>query len=74
MKLQKIRTEDKKASIDRKFLSKIGDSIYHNSEVRAVHMKIIFRDNTRLEYKRTELMDHIEKEMLSENNSEDDDE
>lgn len=66
MKIQKIRDEEKKTIIDRKFLSKFGDSIYHNPDVMAVHMKIVFRDNTRLEYKRTEFMDEIDKEMLSE--------
>ncbi len=50
-------------TIDRKSLSKIGDSLYFNSEVSGIRIQIKFKDKTRLEYRRHHIIDEIELDL-----------
>jgi hypothetical protein len=67
MKIHKLPSKDKNNfSIDRKFLSKIGDSIYFNPEVSGISIKVKFRDKTKLEYTRHHVIDEIEADLEQE--------
>ncbi|VVB79062.1 Uncharacterised protein [uncultured archaeon] len=62
MKIHKISSEQKKEYplIDRKTISKIGESLYLSPEVKGVRIEIRFKDKTRLEYRRHEVLDEVE--------------
>jgi hypothetical protein len=74
MKTHKINLKSEEFSIDRKTLARIGDSLYHNSEVAKIDIKITFKDRTKLEYFRSEFADEIERQMIHEEENGEEDE
>ena len=66
MKTHKLTSAEKEFSIDRKFLSKIGDSIYFNPEVSGIKIQVKFKDKTKLVYARHHVIDEIENELEKE--------
>ena len=59
MKTLKIDKEDSK--VNRQLITKFGQTIYEQDEVRAVSIKVSFKDGSSIAYKRAEDQDLMEK-------------
>ena len=59
MKTLKIDKEDSK--VNRQLITKFGQTIYEQDEVRAVSIRVNFKDGSSIAYKRAEDQDLMEK-------------
>lgn len=59
LKLNKDRKIDK-PKISREVLVNLGETLYHAEDVKGVRMQVVFKDNSFIAFKRSEMADTFE--------------
>jgi len=55
-----IRVEKKESKISREIISRFGNSVYHNPEVKAVFIKVNFKNGSSIGFRKDEEEDGFE--------------
>ncbi|MEM0465891.1 MAG: hypothetical protein QXW97_04305 [Candidatus Pacearchaeota archaeon] len=53
MKIVRLKKEVK-SKVSRRFVSKVGEAIYHSPDVRAIFIKVDFKDGSAISFRRDE--------------------
>jgi len=58
--MKTIKQQKEESNLDRHLISKFGESLYHFPEVRAVFIKVHFKDGSAISFRRDEDQDTLD--------------